>query len=308
MRPGQKGAVITIDGGVSDWRGLPALYSASAPQANLAPPLRLMSLSVAHDEAYVYLRLDVARIDWTRAHYQVGIDTYSKNLGDTRLPNTGSKSPVGLEFVLDIGGPASTQLLVDHPYNPYRRVIIPGSKPAVTQYVYNRPFKTVANDAGQWDSVVVVPNRRRISRDGRIYPAMSYSRNRLLHAMQTENSIADWYSNSSTGVIEVRLPWAMLQVADPSSRSVLFGVGGKDQITGAAITDGFRFVVESYDPTNPESGADRLPQATRGGGFNDPPNWTWPTWEIPNWHAELKPLFGAMQRTFAAIPDHPTTR
>jgi hypothetical protein len=205
--------------------------------------------------------------------------------------------------VLEFGGPGSTQLLVDHPYNPYRPVPIPGSNPPAIQYAYAHPLRTVPNDAARWDSVVVVPNRRRIGRNGQIYPAISYNRNRLFYSPQARNSLADWFADQASGVIEVRLPWGMLQVLDPSTRSVMFGntaVG-----TGIGVTtDGFRFVVESYDPAKPEGGADHLPRGARS-GFADPPTWTWPTWETPQWYAEIKPAFSAMQRTFAAIPDHP---
>ncbi len=302
MRAGRKGSGILIDGDTSDWRGRPILY-ASQP-TSLPASMQLKSLRVAHDEAYVYLRLDVGRIDWTHAHYQIGIDTYRRNLGDTRLPQTGSHSPTGLEFVLEIGGPGATQLLVDHPYNPYRPVPIPGSNPPAIQYVYARPLRTVANDAAQWDSVVVVPNRRRIGRNGQIYPAISYNRNRLLYSAQSRNSLADWFADPASGVIEVRLPWGMLQVMDPSTRSVLFGNTAAGEGIGAT-TDGFRFVVESYDPAKPEGGADHLPRGAPS-GFADPPTWTWPTWESPQWYSEIKPVFSAMQRTFAAIPDRPT--
>lgn len=304
MRAGRKGSGITIDGDTTDWRGRPILY-ASDP-ASVPASLQLKSLRVAQDEAYLYLRLDVGRIDWSRAHYQIGIDTYKRNLGDTRLPHTGSHSPTGLEFVLDIGGPGATQLLVDHPYNPYRPVPIPGSNPPAIQYVYNHPLRTVANDRAQWDSLVVVPNRRRIGRNGQIYPAISYNRNRLLYAPQSESSLTDWFADPASGVIEVRLPWGMLHVIDPSTRSVLFGNTVDGEAIGAT-TDGFRFVVESYDPARPQSGADHLP---RGGssGFADPPTWTWPTWEIPQWHSEVKPLFAAMRQTFAGIPDSPPAR
>lgn len=214
MRAGRKGSGITIDGGTADWRGRPVLYG-SQP-APVPASLQLKSLRVAQDEAYLYLRLDVGRIDWSRAHYQIGIDTYERKLGDTRLPHTGSHSPTGLEFVVDIGGPPETQLLVDRPYNPYTPVLIPGSKPPAIQYVYTHPLLTVANDAAQWDSLVVVPNRRRIGRNGEIYPAMSYNRNRLLYSAQSQNSLADWFADTATGVIEVRLAWGMLQVVDPS--------------------------------------------------------------------------------------------
>ena len=305
MRPGRKGSGITIDGDSADWRGRPILYALHP--APVPASLQLKSLRVAQDEAYLYLRLDVGRIDWSHAHYQVGVDTYRRDLGDTRLPHTGSRSPAGLEFVLDIGGPGATQVLVDHPYNPYRPVLIPGSKPPAIQYVYSHPLRTVANNDGQWDSLVVVPNRRRIGRNGQIYPAISYNRNRLLYSRESKNSLADWFADSASGVIEVRLPWGMLQVVDPSTRSVLFG----NKVAGEAIgatTDGFRFVAESYDPASPQGGADHLPRGKLASGFADPPTWTWPTWESPQWHSELKPLFGAMRRTFGGIPDHPPAR
>lgn len=304
MRAGRKGAGIVIDGDPSDWRGRPVLYVSQA--TSVPAQLQLKSLRVAQDEAYVYLRLDVGSIDWARAHYQIGIDTYQRNLGDSRLPKTGSRAPVGLEFVLDIGGPGATQLLVDHPYNPYRPVLIPGSKPPAIQYVYAHPLRTVANEIAQWDSLVVVPNRRRIGRNGQIYPAISYNRNRLLYAPQSRSSLTDWFADPASGVIEVRLPWGMLQVVDPSTRSVLVGNDAAGVAIGAP-TDGFRFVVESYDPAKPQAGADHLPRGTVS-GFANPPTWTWSTWEVPQWHAEVKPLFAAMQRTFGAIPDRPPAR
>jgi hypothetical protein len=168
-------------------------------------------------------------------------------------------------------------------------------------------LRTAANDAGAWDSLVVVTNRRRISRDGRIFPAIGYNRNRLLYSRQSENSLADWFTDTTHGVIEVRLPWGMLQVLDPSSRSVLFGWDAAGQKGVGAVTDGFRFVVESYDPSSPRSGGDQLPRSAPA-KVSDAPTWTWPTWETPQWHSEIKPLFAAMQRAFGAIPEHPTPR
>ena len=307
MRAGRKESSITIDGDTADWRGRPVLYDATISPPKHSAAMQLKSLRIAQDEAYVYLRLDVGRIDWARAHYQIGIDTYRRDLGDKRLPNTGSRVPTGLEFVIDLAGPGASQLLVDHPYNPYRPVPIQGSKPPSTQYVYNRPFRTVANDAGQWDSLVVVTNRRRIGRDGTIYPSVAYNRNRLLYARQPDNSLADWFVDTTSGVIEIRLAWAMLQLVDPSSRTVLFGDAVTGEVAGA-VTDGFQFVVESYDPSNPGSGGDTLPRGTGAGRFAVVPTWTWPTWESPQWHAEVKPLFAAMKRAFGAIPEHPRGR
>ncbi|HZD86318.1 MAG TPA: hypothetical protein VE052_10435, partial [Gemmatimonadaceae bacterium] len=307
MRAGSKGSTITIDGDSSDWRGRPVLYGATGPRFSGPAALQLKSLRAAQDQAYVYLRLDVGRIDWAHAHYQIGIDTYRRDLGDKQLPNTGTRAPVGLEFVLDLGGPEASQLLVDHPYDPYRPVVIAGSRPMAIQYVYNPAVRIVANDLGQWDSLVVVPNRRKIGRDGTIYPAISYNRNRLLYAREADNSLADWFADTRTGVIEVRLPWGMLQLLDPSTRSVLSGNTSTGKVSGTT-TDGFRFVVESYDPSSPRSGGDYLPRGVGTSKFAEPPTWSWPPWEAPHWYAEVKPVFAAMQRTFAGIPEHPLAR
>jgi len=307
MRAGRADSRIRIDGDTADWRGRPVLYPETAPASTVAAPLRLKSLRVAQDEAYVYLRLDVGRVDWAHANYHIGIDTYRQNLGDTRFPHTGSPVPVGLEFVVDLRGEGASQVLVDHPYNPYRPVAIPGSKPQAIQYVYNTAVRPVANVLAQWDTLVVVPNRRRIAPDGKIYPAISYNRNRLLYSRESDNSLADWFADPASAVIEVRIPWGMLQVVDPSMRRVLTG-NTPDGFISSAATDGFRFVVESYDPSKPGSAGDALPRGPGSRRFADVPTWTWPTWEIPQWHSEVKPLFGAMQRAFGSIPEHPPAR
>ncbi len=310
MRAGTKESAITVDGAGGDWASRPSLYGPAGATPTLTPtltPLQLASLHVAQDEAYLHLRLDVGRIDWARAHYQIGIDTYRRDLGDTRLPHTGTVSPVGLEFVVHLAGPASSQVLVDHPYNLYKPVVIPGSKPSATQYVFNVPFRSVANSAGKWDSLVVVTNRRRIARNGTLFPAISYNRNRLFHARQSETSLADWFADTTTGVIEMRIPWGMLHVLDPSSRTVLHGNTATKWVAGA-VTDGFRFVVESYDPSNPQSAGDILPRGQGPARIGAVPTWSWNTWEVPQWHAERKALFGEMRRAFDGIPDRPSRR
>jgi hypothetical protein len=88
---------------------------------------------------------------------------------------------------------------------------------------------------------------------------------------------------------------------------VLIKNTSEGEVSGAT-TDGFRFVLESYDPSNPRSSSDNLPRSAGGTRFPEIPTWTWPTWEIPQWYPEIKPLFGAMQRTFGAIPEHPPAR
>jgi hypothetical protein len=299
MRAGSRDSAITIDGRAGEWAGRGTLYEAPATPGD---PLAVSRLRVAHDEAFLYLQLDVGAIDWRRAHYLIGIDTYDRALGDTKLPYTGARSPVGLEFVLDLRGPEASRLLVDEPYNLYRAAPIRGARPPAMQQVYHRPFRTRANADGAYDSLYVVTNRRRVGRDGTVFPAIGYDRNLLLHARQQDNTLADWYAEPAGRAIEIRIPWGMLHMVDPSRRWALFGDERTGEIEGRP-TDGFRFVVQSYDPNQPATTGTRLPRGT--GGFGDVATYSWPTWEAPRWWSERKPAFEAMQRTFRAIPDDP---
>jgi hypothetical protein len=180
---------------------------------------------------------------------------------------------------------------------------IRGARPAVAQSVYNRPFRTRANADARYDTLWVTPNRRTIGRDGTVFPAQRYERNRLTFARQQETTLADWYADAATGTIEVRIPWGMLHVLDPSSHVVLYGEPRAELPRGRS-TEGFRFVVQSVDPTSPRdvSRQDLLPQSGAT-GFAAPSLWRWPGWEVPRWHSERKPAYTAMRATFAAIPD-----
>lgn len=302
MRPGVRDSTIVMDGDRSDWRGHTPWYRrdpAAEPPASLAS--RVDALWVHSDEAYLYLRLDVGTIDWSAARYQIGIDTYDRKLGDSRLPLTRSRAPVGLEFVVDIAGPQHTRVLVDRAYNLYRFAPIRGTHPLEMQQVYNRPFRTRANADARYDTLWVTPNRRTIGRDGTAFPAQRIERNLLRFARQQETTLADWFADTLTGTIELRIPWGMLHVTDPSSRQVLFGVtNGRDP--ASRTTDGFRFVVESVD-LHTATSADRLPRGDGRTLFGAPPTWSWATWEMPHWYAERKPLFQAMQEAFAGIPE-----
>ncbi len=299
MRAGVRDSALTIDGAREDWHTRAPLYARAPTAPAIADALRLDALYVHHDEAYLYLRLDVGAIDWNSARYVIGIDSYDARRGDTQLPFGGARSPVGLEFVLDLNGPASTRLLVDRPYTLYRFAPIHGSSPAVTQAIYNRPFQSRANRDGLYDTLIVTPNRRTIGRDGTVFDAQRYERNLLRHARQQESTLADWYADPVTRTIEVRIPWGLLHVMDPSSRHVLHGMTAARMPAGIT-TSGFRFIVQSL-PVRGGTEGDRLPRAATG--FSMPPVWSWPTWETPRWHAERKPAFGAMRETFNAIPE-----
>jgi hypothetical protein len=296
MRAGPKDSAITIDGRATDWGSRGATWGNMPPAAGVSPPLALRDVRVTSNEAYVFLRLDVGAIDWSKGRYLIGIDSYRPDLGGRRLPRTGTECPTGLEFAVDLVGPEGSELLVDRPYKLYRSVELRGSNPPTTMQIYNRPWMSQAHQDPQWDTVLLETNRTRIGRDGTVYPSVTWARNRLRFARQPDHSLTDWYADPATGVIEIRLAWGLLQVMDPSSHWVLHGTDEDGRSPAGTTTDGFRLVVQSYDP------ATGAPGITLGCGSGvEPFHYRWAGWEAPRWHQELKPVFAAMRDTFRAI-------
>ena len=298
MRAGSKDSALVVDGRADDWGDRGLTWSSITAPAGTPAPLAIRDFRVWSDEAYLHLRLDVGAIDWSQGRYLIAIDTYRPDLGGRTLPRVEATCSTGFEFVVDLIGPEGSQLLVDQPYNLYKTVPLPGSVPPQVMQVYNRPWVGVAHDDLRWDTLVVETNRSRVGRDGTVYPRIAYQRNQLRHARQADHSNADWYADPATGVIELRLGWGMLQVLDPSSRLVLQGTDSDGRSPAGATTDGFRLAVASYDPRAPRARSVRLGCGT---GPDAPFAFHWKTWEVPQWHQALKPLFGTMQAAFRDI-------
>jgi hypothetical protein len=221
----------------------------------------------------------------------VGIDTYSRDRGEFRLPGVLGLG-IGVEFYLALTDSTEGRLFVSQSYNPY---IVPraGMGPTDLDPFYNFLCTVESrSDAGQFDSLFVTTNRFRVTRDGTMIPARGVDRGRLRYGRASDSSLSDWYVDRRTGpgrLIEVRLPWALLNVTDPSSRTVLTGIReGGPQVGGVVsttTTDGFRFVVAGLSRAN-----DRITAYLPGDS-----TYVWPTWEEPSWHEHLKPAYYAMR-------------
>jgi hypothetical protein len=268
-----------LGGDPARWRALRVLQSGDS-----------LRLHVGSDEAYLYLALETAgaRRAPDAARYLVGIDTYRSDRGEFRLPGVPGIG-VGVEFLLDLADSTSGRLFVAKGYNPYLAPR-PGMGPTGLDPFYN--FLCSADsqsDAGAFDSLFVTTNRFRVGRTGRTFPALGVDRGRLRFGRQSESSLADWFVDRAAGLVEVRLPWGLLNVTDPSSRTVLTAVHeGPVILTGP--TDGFRFVVAGLSRSNNHVIA-WLPAGAK---------YTWPRWEEPEWHERLKPAYAAMQQLWGS--------
>jgi hypothetical protein len=144
----------------------------------------------------------------------------------------------------------------------------------------------------------VITNRSRFTRDGRFIPAQGYNRGRLRYGTQSRSSLSDWYWDRATGLLEVRLPWNLLNVSDPSTGTLLYETKEGDEI-GTAHSDGIRVGLAITD----RAGAiiATLPELNPKGQWEASsfPSWQWQSWTIPRYHQRLKPVYDSLKAVWA---------
>jgi len=271
------------------WLALAALQ----PAENGVGPLR-----VGQDEAYVYLALPLAGdFRWDSLDVEIALDTYAPALGQRRLAEGALESQIGMEFVAELRRPGDAELRVTPDYNPYAPAswILEGDD---FGRFYRHPAGSVARDDGRFDSLFVITNRARYGRDGTFFPAQGYNRGRLRFGREAESTLADWYHDAAAGVLELRLPWGLLNVTDPSTASVLAEREGASFAT--ARTDGFHIGV-LVRRTRDGAVVQTLPARTADGSWPSQAfrTWRWPAWTDPVSHAALKPVYDSLATVWA---------
>ena len=297
MDPEQNYGILSMEPDRKPFQGL----EHSLEDFDLAPlpanPLgqaAVTSLSLDVDEAFLYLSVGLGGATgsdgflWDDFGLMLGIDTFLREAGEFKLPIEGVPIlPTGVEFLLNISSPKDASMLVIPSYNRAEYAFAP----AVSQ-------------KGIFARIEPVVNRERITRDGRTFPALRGDQSRLNYGQfDTEKedyySLAHWYADEDLSKIEIRLPWMLLNVSDPSSAMVMYDKEKhlkdplRDQLE-VVRTEGFVFYVATYSSSykvldyQPRQGSTLVSAAP----------YLWETWEEPSYKARLKKSFAIIAEYF----------
>lgn len=260
--------------------------------------LELRELRATTDEGYVYLLLQTAGTDapdWDRVLYRIAIDTYDPSRGERRLPAPyGASIPTGAEFMVEIGGPKMSAVFVTPAYDPY---------PLAGEAVEGRPVVSPEEPSGRFVKMLMRVNRPRFARDGRRFEPVTVERGRLRFVAEGEDARVVAQADAAAGpggAIEVRIPWALLNVSDPSSHRVLNGVSRAED-SESTQTKGFRIYSYSFDRARIKNPLrDQLPGAwARSAMFR------WAGWEEPKYRLEPKLGAAVIARTMQELAGAP---
>jgi tetratricopeptide (TPR) repeat protein len=303
--PGYPRKKVRLIGSEEDWREATLLYEKSDdrmvfPFNDGFDEARLLKrVRVQHDEGFLYLLIETkGRIDFSKAHYLVGLDTLSPERGEFRLPlNTNVTLPIGIEFLIHLAGRDRSRILICKDYDKYLNSERGEIRPLVA-------------DQGEWVLIQHRSNIRRLSKDGkRFFPSRVHCLSRLRYGSlepkhPSYDSLADFYFIDNR--MEIRIPWSLLHFTDPSSRRVLW----KEKDQWWKKTDGIHLLLFSYRPEG-----DRLVAKKTGLHVNitdsfpftlkreEIRKYSWEEWETPVYHTYLKESYSLYQKALRNIPE-----
>lgn len=237
-------------------------------------------LSAGSDAEYFYMKYNLPDFDFYKNSLHIAIDTYDKIKGDHKLSFTDESPDRGIEFLIDIQNKDSGEILVDDRYSVYSDIYND----------YLPVYASKENYDGKFVRQILLSNRERESLEGNKTDRLVYDRSSLIpgRSDETETSNSNLYWNEKDKILEIRLPWHLLNVSDPSSKSVLNDIEGTGDVESIE-TDGFN--IYSYITDKQDKNAVQIPE-NRSGFY------TWEKWEKPQYKFRNKKSFYMFQNLF----------
>lgn len=279
VEAGSAAEQIYLDGQSDDW---------SRNRNKMEKSYDDLSLTVTHNEAYLYLQVKKKSGTWdfVRESFYAGFTTLGGgSKSPDRAPGVTFQEP--LEFLLKLGGETGSALYVNSAYDQhtwqwgYKQQMLPAYQPQWS-------------DASQgiylpWRLMLSRPLKMRQS--GREIPAEEFEvgvmkPGKTVPGSHDYDSLADWYAAGN--VLEIRIPWMMLGFMDPSSHQVWqypYQANAINPVTVPAL------LVEPKLVTG----------AAGSAGPVEPLRYTWQGWDLPRFHERPKEAVPIITETFGKL-------
>ncbi|MGM0898905.1 MAG: hypothetical protein ACQEV0_13455 [Bacillota bacterium] len=239
----------------------------------------LRSLSMDSDERYVYAKVQFdPQAEWWEEdsfhlYFSVreneGIEIEEQFLADFRL------SIDGKQGMLEVAGDYDTFY-----YDYYERLQMIPQEPDIENNFH--PMRLALNKE------ITRPDT------GEVYPFESYETGELRFGMADPehaeyDSLNDYYYSEETGILEIRIPWMLLNSRDPAKKEFT-GDLQEDGIEASMTIDGIKAAAVLDGDGEPESM-----------GLADSKAYSWDAWGMPLSEERLKESYYILQETFENV-------
>jgi tetratricopeptide (TPR) repeat protein len=311
------GPVPLLRGNPGDWQNAEQLSFPRAPNSQ-GPPGEIRALYAYSDFAYLYIRVDVepGALDWKHWNYWIALNTLSGESGSRTLPEIQVPLESGANFLVQLTDPIHSRILVAEDYNPNEKISLPG-RSGRTRMWRKKGMKVSLEETSHFVERITEANMARYAHDGRVFPAIDYNRSHLPYGTADRTSgqnsnHALWHVDADKGMIELRLPWGLLLLTDPSNLQVFTGTDPKRYTVVhdawfplSKPTPGITIAVFALyvpGPLLPKVVSSSLPPlGSTGKLVTPPPLYSWEKWDKVEYRPYFKPSYFALQKVFAEI-------
>lgn len=211
--PGQEQTVCTLDGDPTEWTEMDVIGQNEG-----------MTLSAKYDERYLYLMVRKEGWNPEGETLYLPIDTTPKT-GTSYCQNFGLKFDRGVDFLVVLDGRENSRVMVQEPYEVLRSTYSQNVWGYDTYLRDNLPDPH-APGFTNIDMILEIFNEGEVMTEAIIakYGGATFETGRLRYgcgdpASAAYDSLADFMTRE--GCIELRLPWQLLNFADPSKMQIL---------------------------------------------------------------------------------------
>nr|WP_299743289.1 hypothetical protein [uncultured Rossellomorea sp.] len=281
-----KSSMIHVDGRTGDWtfNGIKPAFDKDGH-----------SLYVTSDERFVYIRVDSERISEGKDTYLL-FDTI-QDQGQSTIPNVKDVSTKGVDFALHIKGEKEARLWIDSYYDTHHY-----QYGHVLHMIEEEKYAKVKNN-GEYHPIRLTLNKS-LDVGGKNIPFQSYETGVLQFGTsnlqdKAYDSLTDIGVDSSQGRYEVRIPWQLLNVKDPSLKEAMGDIWSGNGLQSSTTLESIKIGLYERD-----GGKVFSYPASTGDGFINPAKfhpYSWETWDQPTSHERLKQSYYEMKKAFEKV-------
>lgn len=250
---------------------------------------RVTKVELAGDAEYFHARVTLARALEEGETLTIGYDTYADDRGESILPD-GTRTAQRSELALTVRLPSTADLFVTAAYDQVgiwhdtqHGMYTPDN---VFRLPPGRLYHSVASDGGPWN-LVRWQNDEPHNSDDRKYsfPATYQDIGHLRVRRPEEPDVGQWAVLASGNTLTIRVPWTLLNVVDPSTRTVLDD-DPTTRVRETVATEGIRVAV------------------VLGSELVETKRFAWSTWNaVPRWREYRKASYATFAEGLKGVPD-----
>ncbi|MDZ4197442.1 MAG: hypothetical protein U1C51_09395, partial [Candidatus Izemoplasmatales bacterium] len=270
--PGLHKMIIHLDQDDSEWEDIATIFESSK-----------VSLKVTHDARFLYMKLDTTQINHDNSSIVIAISN-GVVPGNTFWDNQSVTFGNDTNFMIHIESNSKASFYVDRYYDSF-------------EYLYGEVLQMIPGystriqpRSGQFQiSRHVLSSQLIIPVTGEIIPFSTYESGSLRFGVSDPTSpLYDSLSDIlfGDGFVEIRIPWLLLNVMDPSTKQIMSEFVGTSFVP--TTIEGFSFGVGVQQGSQPL-------HISFGSVYS------WNSWDEVIYHERLKPAYYLLKAAFEAI-------